>query len=186
MSTYQTQGIILKISDRGEADQLFSIYTKTHGKIQALGRGTKKIKSKLNCQLQPFANIDFMIASGKSYDHIAAATQVENFLNIKKDLKKIILASYTLELTEKMTENGMAEIQIFSLLKNFLKALNSEEFTDLKMKRFKQMFVIKLLSILGLLPPKNIINDQKKLDLFLKNNLEKELYTERFLEKIGY
>jgi len=35
---YRTQGIFLKKEDRGEADQLFTIYTKDYGKLEILGK----------------------------------------------------------------------------------------------------------------------------------------------------
>ena len=63
---YQTQGIILKRTDFSETSQLFSIYSSGLGKIEVIGRGTKKIKSKLNSQMQFFAVIDLEIARGKN------------------------------------------------------------------------------------------------------------------------
>jgi len=110
----------LKKTDRGEFDQLFNIYCEKKGKIVALGRGTKKIQSKLNGNLQQFGIINLMIANGKNYDHITSAQLVENFSGIKKDFKKIILASFSLELVEKLTKPGQGEPKVFILLKRFL------------------------------------------------------------------
>lgn len=35
---YRTQGIFLKKQDRGQADELFIIYTKDFGKLEILGK----------------------------------------------------------------------------------------------------------------------------------------------------
>ncbi len=51
---YRTQGIILKKEDRGEADRLFTIYTKDFGKLELLAKGERKIKSKLRGGLELF------------------------------------------------------------------------------------------------------------------------------------
>ncbi|MFA6322424.1 MAG: DNA repair protein RecO [Candidatus Buchananbacteria bacterium] len=184
MSTYQTTGIILKISDRGEADQVFSIYTKSKGKILALGKGTKKIQSKLNGQLQYFSLVYLMIAPGKMHDHIASAEIVLNHPKIKSDLKKIILASFALELVEKMTRNGQPEPDIFLLLENFFKVVENETFDAVKINKYKRMFVVKLLGILGFAPPVGIINSEKKLTDFLTTHLEMPLLSVKLLAKI--
>ena len=44
---YRTQGFILKKADRGEADRIFTIYTKDFGKLEILAKAERKIKSKL-------------------------------------------------------------------------------------------------------------------------------------------
>lgn len=182
--TYQTKGIILKKTDRGEADQLFSIYTKKTGKILALGRATKKIQSKLNGNLQHFAVIDLMIAPGKSYDHIAGVIIDKNFPAIKSNFKKIILGSFGLELVEKLTKVEQPDLTIFILLDKYLQVVNDNSFNNLEWQKIKQAFVVKFLSLLGFAPPIGIVSSQKKLDNFLKNHLDSELESEKFLIKM--
>ncbi|MFA6410530.1 MAG: DNA repair protein RecO [Candidatus Buchananbacteria bacterium] len=184
MATYQTYGIILKKTDRGEADQLFSIYTQTHGKILALGRATKKSQSKLNCHLQSFVVVNLMIAFGKSNDHIASAEIFKNFSSLSKDLKKIFLASFGLELIEKLTKLGQPDPKIFSLLARYLWVIDKNNFSDSDWYLIKKTFTLKLLTLLGLEPKADIAANPKKLDWFLKQLLEDELQTEKFLNKI--
>jgi len=51
---YRTQGFILKKADAGEADRLFTVYTKDFGKLELLARAVRKIKSKLRAGLEIF------------------------------------------------------------------------------------------------------------------------------------
>lgn len=183
MSTYHTNGIILTKTDRGEADQLFSIYTQSNGKVFALGRATKKIQSKLNPSLQQFAILELMIANGRGYDHIAAVKIEKNFGNLKNDLKKIVLGSYALELVEKMTKAASPDPKIFSLLVKYFTALEENIFKDSEWRVVKQAFAVKLLTILGLEPTEEVIADAKKLDNFLINQLDAQLNTEQFMLK---
>ncbi|MFA6254913.1 MAG: DNA repair protein RecO [Patescibacteria group bacterium] len=184
MSTYQTIGLILKKTDHAEADQLFSIYTQNYGKVIALGRGTKKIQSKLNSSLKMFGLIDLMIAPGKNYSHIAGAVLVTNFPRLGMDLKKIVLGSFALELVDKLTETDQPDSNIFNLLAKYLSVVNDNLFKDKEWRVVKQAFIIKLLSLLGLAPNASIAADPKKLNQFLKNQLEAELQTEKFLVKM--
>lgn len=184
MSTYQTPAIILKITDRHEADQLFNIYTPKHGKIIALGRGTKKIQSKLNPQLQIFSLLDLMVASGRNFDHLAGAETVKSFSGIKKDLRKIILAGFGLEAVDKLTKLGQPEPEIFELLKKYLEFINGHKLTPAGFSAVKQKFVIRLLGILGFQPRPEIAADEKKLENFLNEQLDTPLNTEKFLAKM--
>lgn len=184
MATFQTKGIILKKTDHREYDQLFVIYTFEKGKVVALGRGTKKIQSKLNGFLQHFAVVDLMIARGKNYDHVAGVTIDQNFLKIKNDLGKIILGSFGLELVDKLTELDHGDPKIFILLTKYFQALDENSFTHKEWQIIKQAFVIKLLSLLGFRPTEDIAADSKKLDIFLKSHLNSELQTDKFLVKM--
>ena len=183
--TYQTTGIILKIVDRGEADQIFYIYTKEKGKIIALGKGTKKIQSKLNGQLQPFALVYLMLAFGKKNDHLAGAEIIKNFSQINKDLRKIILGCYAMELVEKMTPLSEPEPEIYNLLLRFFEALDKKEMDDKTVGLYRHNFLIKFFSILGLTPPPEIVCSKNKLNKFVQDNVECELKTVNLLEKIG-
>lgn len=42
---YRTQGLFIKEEDRGEANQLFTIFTKDFGKLEILGKAIRKISS---------------------------------------------------------------------------------------------------------------------------------------------
>ena len=185
MSTFYTKGIILTQTDRGEADQLFRIYTLSNGKVSALGRATKKIQSKLNPSLQQFAILELMIATGKSHDHVAAVKIEKNFANIKNDLKKIVLGSYALELVEKLTKIDSPDPKMFTLLVKYFTALEENSFEDSEWQVVKQAFAVKLLTILGLEPKEEVIADAKKFDNFLVNQLDAQLNTEQFMLKIS-
>ncbi len=180
MSTHNVQGIILRQANYREADQLFNIYTDQLGKIVALGRGTKKLSSKLNCQLQSFSLINLMIAPGRNFDHIAGADLAKIFLNIRSNLKKIILASFALELVDVLTKTGEPDKRIFTLLSRYLMALEKNNFTDSDWQVIKQAFVVKLLTLLGLAPTSDIATSPQKLDSFLKNHLDFPLNSEKF------
>ena len=184
MATYQTHAIILKKTDQGEADQLFNIYTEEKGKVIAVGKGAKKIKSKLNSHLQLFAIVNLMIASGKNYDHIAGASLFKNFSKIKNDLKKIVLASFGVELVEKFTKVGHSDPEIFILLMKFFEVINERELSKKNWQVIKQAFVIKLLTLSGFGPTNDIIFSPEKLDDFLKQHLDSELQTEKFLVRL--
>ena len=62
--------------------------------------------------------------------------------------------------------------------------LNDNFFTFKEWQIVRQAFVVKLLTILGFQPPKEIIAEPKKIDVFLKQNLDLSLQSENFFQKI--
>lgn len=81
MHYYKTLGIILKSEPYREADRVYTIYTKRYGKIRAMAKGVRKIKSKLAGHLEPFSLTNLMIVKGKMIDKIISARLIESFGN---------------------------------------------------------------------------------------------------------
>jgi len=148
---YRTLGIILRRRDYRESDGLFSIYTRDRGKIEAIAKGVKKIKSKLGPHLDYFAVIDLMLARGKSFYQLAGATVIKNFSGIKTELRKISLASYCLEIVDILQKEGQKDEAIWRLLKELLEILDRSS-SDKDEIFLVRIFSLKLLSHLGYAP----------------------------------
>ncbi len=76
---YRTKGIILKKEDRGEADQLFTVFTEKFGKLEVLGRAIRKITSKLRSGAELFYLSEIEFIQGKSYKTLTDAILIEKF-----------------------------------------------------------------------------------------------------------
>lgn len=153
MSTYYTEGIILKHRDFGEADKVITIYTKEYGKIEALAKGCRKIASKLSGSLEPFFYVSLMLARGRNMDKIASSEVRENFFQLREDLSKINLASYTVDLLDRLTKVHHKDTGIFNLLKQTLLFLkNKDKLEDESARKIKLFFAWRLLSLLGFQP----------------------------------
>jgi len=151
--TYKTSGIILKKQDWRDYDRLFTFYTKDFGKISAVSRGVKKIKSKLAGNLQELAVIDLFIINGRRVDQLGGAVIDKNFLRIKANLDLINATLSSLELVDQLTKEKLADPDIFSLLEDFLSAVNSiNQPTGLKAVVLSQLFNFKFFDLLGYRP----------------------------------
>ncbi|MEA2088877.1 MAG: DNA repair protein RecO [Patescibacteria group bacterium] len=155
---YNTIGVILRKKDFRESDIFFSIYTKDTGKVQAIARGVKKVKSKLGGHLDYFATVDLMIAKGKKFDHIAGAVIEKNFYCLKSDLNKINFGFYCLEIVDYFVKEGKKDNRIFFLIKDFLNLLNSRFcYSEIKAEKenlfmVSYFFILKFLDYLGYKP----------------------------------
>ncbi|MBW6440449.1 DNA repair protein RecO [Patescibacteria group bacterium] len=130
MSTYKTQGIVIKRSHFGESSLILSVYTKDYGKVEAVARSARKVHGKLKGHLELFLLSDFIFAYGKNIDKIANSYSLDNFENLRNNLNISFGAYYILELTDRITEQGFRNERLYYLLKdtmNFLDSLSQED-----------------------------------------------------------
>lgn len=118
MSTYRTQGIILRRSDFGEANLLVRIYTRDFGKIEAVGKSARKAKGKLKGHLEPFLYADFNLVHGKKTDTVANSFVLRPFLSLRGALDKILVASVLAEIADRMTLEGYRDERVFELIRS--------------------------------------------------------------------
>jgi DNA repair protein RecO (recombination protein O) len=151
--TRLVKGIILRKQDYRESDRLFVIYTDELGKISAVAKGVRKIKSKMAGHLELFSVATLMVAPGKTYYQIAGAAREKNFLNIKSDLGKTVLGSFCLEIVDIFTKNDHPDLKIYELIFEILEIFDNGKIKNfLKLYILSKFFALKLLSILGWTP----------------------------------
>lgn len=120
MSTYKTEGIIIKRNNFLESSLILDIYTMDYGKIEAVARSARKAKGKLKGHLELFLWIEIILAHGKTIDTITSSIAVESFSSLRNNLKLSYGAYYILELVDKMTAEEYQDERIFYLLKRVL------------------------------------------------------------------
>ena len=120
MSTYKTEGIIIKRNNFLESSLILDIYTKDYGKVEAVARSARKAKGKLKGHLELFLWTEMILAHGKSIDTITSSLTIESFFGLRNNLKLSYGAYYILELVDKMTAEEHQDERIFYLLKKSL------------------------------------------------------------------
>lgn len=138
---YRTRGIIIRKADLGEADRLFTIYTREYGKIQARAISVKKAESKLKGYLELFNYADFGIARSKTIDIITDVIPINNFLSLRVSLPSITKAFYVSELLDKLMVGPEKDDYLWQLV--------LKTFQELDTSNWPVDFEIKLLSALG-------------------------------------
>ena len=127
---YKTLGIILVDEDRKEADKLFTVFTKDFGKLKILGKGIRKIKSKLRAGTQPFYLSEIEFIQGKAYKTLTDAAMVKNFENLRKDLTKLKFACKIAENINALVRDIEVDEELWKLVvatfRNLDKCSNSD------------------------------------------------------------
>ena len=145
---YRTQGIILEKKDWKEADQFFTIYTKDFGKIKVLGRGIRKISSKLRSGMDTFYLSEIEFIQGRNYKTLVDAVLIDKFSNLRNDLERIVIVYKILEVFDELIKGQEKDEEIWDLLLQSLKSLNNGK----NQKIVYYYFFWNFLSLLGYTP----------------------------------
>lgn len=144
-----TEGIILKRIDVGEADSLFTIYTKEFGKILARAQGIKKESAKLKGHLEPFNLSVLSFVFGKNGPRITSAELSNFFPSIRREIDKLRAASYITSFIDKYCFDGEKDEKLWGLLLTSFQELESGSFDKDALKNFLRSFERALLSSFG-------------------------------------
>lgn len=142
------EGIILSRRNIGEADRLLNIFTKEKGKIKVVARGARRIKSKLACQIEPFAHGDFQVIEGKTFYILTGAEATCTYLDSHRDIDLYRSISYIHEITDISYQEEEPNTDLYQVLGQLTKEMVRSGNTGPLVAYFE----IKLLSSLGYRP----------------------------------
>lgn len=149
---YRTQGIIIEKEDRGEADQLLTIYTKDFGKLEILGKAIRKISSKLRSGVDLFYLSEIEFIQGKTYRTLTDSILIEKFEQIRTDLKRLKIAHNISDFLDKLVNFQEQDEKIWQLLNESFKKLKDCSLLTVNCSLIYYYFFWRLLSILGYQP----------------------------------
>ncbi len=147
MPTYKTRGIVLGRHNLGEADRLITFITPDRGKLRAVARGVRRIKSRQAGHLELFVETDLMLAEGRKLDVVASARLV-NYYDMTKDWRNLGYAYLVAEMVSKLTDEGVAGSGLYQIVRQAYGQIGQGQADDLLELYFK----LNLLVELGYLP----------------------------------
>lgn len=148
MSTYQTTGIVLGPTNFGEADRIVRLLTPDRGKIQAVAKGVRKIKSRLAGHIETFSETQLMLATGRNLDVITSARLVFYPSQLIEDYDTLPLAFALATAIDRLIEPGSPHYKLYESFRQTLTELNKGNHSD----ELEVNFKLKLLDTLGYRP----------------------------------
>lgn len=122
--SFRVEAIVLRHSEWGEADRILTLYTREHGKLRALAKGARRIKSRKAGHLEPFTRVSLQLAKGRDLAIITQAETVEAYIGLRDDLVRTAIASTVLEMLDRFTyEDETSNIHIYQLLTDTLQRI---------------------------------------------------------------
>ncbi len=140
---FRTLGIVLRRTNYGEADRILNIIT-PFGKISAMAKGVRKVKSKLAGGVEMFSLTDLNIHQGRGkLGTVTGAKMTEYYgTGILVDFERMELAATILQKVDRAAEE-VADVgaTFFEITRQSLKALNDGADVRLVMSWFGVNFL---------------------------------------------
>ena len=124
--TYKTEAIVLRHIPIGEADYLLILYTPGRGKLRAVARGARRIKSKLGGHVEPPMRTSLFMVKGQNLDSVNQAESLEGFRPLREDLHRLSQALYMLELVDAFSQEEQPNYPIYRLVLDSLRSLSGD------------------------------------------------------------
>ena len=147
--SFRVEAVVLRHADWGEADRILTLYTRERGKVRAIAKGARRIRSRKAGHLEPFTRVTLQLAKGRDLLIVSQADTLDAYLPLGANLVKTGYASYVVELLDRFTYEDESENHaIFRLLTESLSRIASEADTWLAMRYYE----VRLLDLLGFRP----------------------------------
>lgn len=129
MPLLKTPAVILKSSRWGEADRIVSCYTLTLGKLRAVARGARRMKSRFGGALEPFthSHLNLFEKHGDTLYRLTQADLREPFVRLRQDLTLMSAAARIVNLVGATTVDADPDRQVFETLVHGLRALERSD-----------------------------------------------------------
>ena len=144
----QTESIVLKVYDFGEADRIFTLLSPLNGIIRVVAKGIRKPKSRMGGHIDVMSKVNAYISLGENLSNLSQVEIIDNYSLLKKDLSVISIGFYLLELCEKFSVENDPNNDIYQHLSLTLDLLLSSSNKNILIRWFE----INLLIISGFLP----------------------------------
>ena len=155
---YHTEGIILDSANRGEADKLFSIFTRDLGMIYATAQGIRKMSSKLRFVLQDFAYLKIDLVDGKNIFRVTSASKTNVLEKITKTPETFRVFANIARLLKRLLAGVEPNEALFA---DVLKGLFALEKTKTKedLLNIEAIIVLRILNNLGYIGEHEILQN---------------------------
>lgn len=153
---YRTQAVILKKREVGEADRVFTAFTRDFGKMNLFAMGERKITSKLRGGLEVLCLSDVEFVEGKK-DTIVDSSFIERYSFLRKDFRRMRVALRTAETLNLFLKGQAKDTHIWNLLTGVFATLNNPAVSPQKWSPLYYYFFWNLVSLQGFHPNVSIL-----------------------------
>ena len=141
---YKTPAVVLRQRKLGDVDKIITLYTANFGKLDAVAKGVRRMKSRLAGYVEPLGHGSYLLAHGRNLDIITQAQSIETFRTLRDDLGRLSRALYVAELVDRGTEERSENFALYRLLLDALRRLSQRDDLDLVLRFFEMALLDQL------------------------------------------
>jgi DNA repair protein RecO (recombination protein O) len=150
MAVKRSKAIVIGHYPLGETDRIVIFLTRDYGKIRAVAKGARKIKSRLCGRLEIliYGDLLYYERTGKDLHNVNSFDTVEPFQILREDFLKMAYCSYIAELIQRAVSEEETDPETFDLMLNVMTAMVESNDPEIIVRAFE----IRLLERMGLSP----------------------------------
>ncbi|MDP3726144.1 MAG: recombination protein O N-terminal domain-containing protein [bacterium] len=148
---YHTEAIVLGGVSSQEASKFLELLTRDFGLIYAYARGVREISSKLRYSLQDFSHSHIDLVESVYGWKITSAQYITNFISEQNaaELGHIKMATQIAVLLKRLMKGEEKNETLFTHVRDGFVFLKQNRLTDLELKNFEALLVMRILHDLG-------------------------------------
>ena len=160
MPRVKDQAFIIGKTDFGESDVIITLFTRSRGRVSAIGKGAKRSRKRFPGSLELFSRVDFagFIKHPLALTRIDECHLQEPYLGLQESLRSYYCGCYFLEIVNRCCPERQANPGLFQLLDEIFEFLAAGG----RQRNFTcriRLFELQLISLLGFKPRLDICLD---------------------------
>lgn len=150
MPSVRTSALVLRKVDVFETSRVLTLFTRDLGKMSALAKGARRLKSPFGSALDLLAVCDIVAIhkASEALDLLTEAAHLERFDSLRRDLSALYAGLYIAELLDGLTDHHDPHPKLFDAAVVTLRHLGDPELRPRRVLRFE----LALLRELGHMP----------------------------------
>ena len=146
---YRIEAVVMHRSDMGEADRLLTVLSRERGKLRLNAKGARKVGSRKSGHVELFVRSRMLVARGRGeIDILSQVDTIDAYRGLREDLTRSTYAHYAVELIDAFAEEGSEQPELFDLLVEALKWIETTGNLPLTARYFE----LQLLTLAGFQP----------------------------------
>lgn len=147
MHRVNTEAFVVKSRNHGEADKIYTLFTKKLGKIKALAKGVRKISSRRSGSLDALNRISAGLVESSNMLLVTEVQILDSYPRLKQNLEALSLGYSILELIDKFLPEAEELKVVYDLLEEALASIVL--YKEGGKRVVYLLFEVKLLMLLG-------------------------------------
>jgi DNA repair protein RecO (recombination protein O) len=126
VTLYRDTGVVLRTYRLGEADRIVVLMTARHGKVRAVAKGVRKVKSRFGARLEPISHVALLMYEGRQLDVVHQAESIDHLRGVREDLDALTRALALLEVVDQVAQEREPDTRLYQMLVGALRTLAAQ------------------------------------------------------------
>jgi DNA repair protein RecO (recombination protein O) len=122
----KTEAVVLRSMRYGEADRILHVYTPARGRVGAIAKGVRRVRSRFGGRLEPFMRLHLELHEGRGeLLTVTGAQTIDSYARLRTDARSLDAAARACDAVGRLFETTEPHPGVFNLLCRLLSMLDA-------------------------------------------------------------